>query len=155
MKILMIALALALVLVPLSAHAQSAPRYAFFSLEVADMARAKAFYSNAIGMKEAYVLTKPTDPVQKIALNFSGDANSTEPMLILIHTANPTSDQNKSSGAKIGFGVSDNKAATDRARAAGYSILAEPKPDHKGPAFTTVLRDPDGVIVELVELRIP
>jgi len=133
----------------------STPAMSFVSLEVTDMARAKSFYVDTLGMKPILTISKPTDPFQKIAYNFSGNPQSNETLLILIHYDHPKMDQNKSSGAKIGLRVTDTRATAAKVRSAGYQVLSQPAAGAKGPVLNSVVRDPDGVIVELVELRMP
>lgn len=143
-------------MLPAPSQAQAGPpSFGFVSLKVADMARAQAFYVGALGMKPIYTISKPTDPYEKIAFNFSGDARSGEPLLILIHYAHPTADQNRSSGTKLGIRVSDSHAAAERVRAAGFPIVREAAANAKGPVINSVVRDADGVIVELIELHMP
>lgn len=139
---------------PASAQVQ-ASGFSFLSLEVADMARARSFYVDAIGMKPVFKVSKPGDPFEKVAFNFSGDPKSSEPLLILIHNDNPTADQNRSSGAKVGLRVTDSRAIAARVRDAGFPLVKMAAADEKGPVINSVVRDPDGVIVELVELRLP
>ncbi|WP_375197111.1 VOC family protein, partial [Sphingobium sp.] len=64
-------------------------------------------------------------------------------------------DQNKSSGAKIGLRVADTRAIAAKVKSAGYPLISQPAADARGPVLNSVVRDPDGVIVELVELRMP
>ena len=142
----------ALLSAPALVHAQ---QFGFVSLEVADMERAKSFYIHALGMKPVYTISKPTDEAQKVAYNFSGNASANEPMVILIHHAKPSPDQNRSIGTKIGFRVADSRASAARVRSAGYKVDREPDAAAKGPVLTTVVHDPDGVVVELVEVRSP
>lgn len=137
-----------------SAHVQ-ASGFSFLSLEVADMARARSFYVDAIGMKPVFKVSKPGDPFEKIAFNFSGDPKSSEPLLILIHYDKPSAEQNHSSGAKVGIRVNDSRAIAARVRDAGFPLVRMAGADEKGPVINSVVRDPDGVIVELVELRLP
>ncbi len=134
--------------------AQTAPSgFSFLSLEVADMARARSFYVDALGMKPAFTVSKPGDPAEKIAFNFSGDPRSSEPLLILIHYEKPKPTQNRSTGAKVGIRVSDSRAAALRVQKAGFPIVRIAAADEKGPVINSVVRDADGVIVELVQLR--
>ncbi|ANI79147.1 VOC family protein [Sphingobium sp. EP60837] len=148
-------LPLAMAAAPAQADPQSTPAMGFVSLEVADMARAKSFYADTLGMKPILTISKPTDPFQKIAYNFSGNPQSNETLLILIHYDRPKADQNKSSGAKIGLRVADTRAIAAKVKSAGYQLVSQPAVDAKGPVLNSVVRDPDGVIVELVELRMP
>jgi len=147
-----------------SAQAQTAPARSvpvpsmrFFSLAVADMARAEAFYTQGIGLKRAMNLTHPGSSIEEIGLNFSGSAGpDSGPLLVLIHNHDPQkAATNASSGAKVGFIVADTHAVAARLRKLGYLVVREPGPDEKGPVLNTVAKDPDGVTVEIVELRAP
>ena len=134
--------------------AQTAPSgFSFLSLEVADMARARSFYVDALGMKPAFTVSKPGDPAEKIAFNFSGDPRSSEPLLILIHYAKPNATQNRSTGAKVGIRVSDSRAAALRVQKAGFPVVRLAEENEKGPVINSVVKDADGVIVELVQLK--
>ncbi|CAD7340974.1 MULTISPECIES: VOC family protein [unclassified Sphingobium] len=135
------------------ANPATASGLSFLSLEVADMARAKSFYVDGLGMKSVFTVSKPGDPAEKIAFNFSGDPRSSEPLLILIHHEKPDATQNRSTGAKVGIRVSDSRAVALRLQKAGFPVIRIAAADEKGPVINSVVRDPDGVIVELVELR--
>ena len=144
---------------PAPAPAQSVPvpSMGFFSLAVADMARAEAFYTQGIGLKRAMNLTHPGSSIEEIGLNFSGSAGpDSGPILVLIHNNDPQkAATNASSGAKVGFIVADTHAVAARLRKLGYTVVREPAADEKGPVLNTVAKDPDGVTVEIVELRMP
>jgi catechol 2,3-dioxygenase-like lactoylglutathione lyase family enzyme len=129
--------------------------FSFISLEVADMARAQSFYVDGLGMKPVFTVSKPGDSVEEIAFNFSGNPRSSEPLLILIHHRKPDATQNHSTGAKVGIRVSDSRAAALRMQKAGFAVIRIASADEKGPVINSVVRDADGVIVELVELRMP
>lgn len=133
--------------------ALTTPQFIWASLEVSDMAKAHRFYSEALGMKVAVRISKPTDPFQKIGYNFAGSPQAAEPMLILKHYDRPTAGQNRSHGAIIGLIVPDVHAAAARVRRAGYTVLREPPMDAKGPILTAVTADPDGVIVEMSQMN--
>ena len=128
------------------------PSFSFTSLETADLAKSEAFYMGALGFKRIIQLTPPNAPVVKVGYNFSGDLNSPEPMLILIHYVSPTPTENHSSGAKIGFNVADARAVMDRIRAAGFNVTSDAKKSPDTPIIKGVAHDPDGVTVEIVEL---
>ena len=154
----LIALSALLATAPVHAQEQRQPiasGFSFLSLEVADMARARSFYVDALGMKPVFTVSKPGDPAEKIAFNFSGDRRSSEPLLILIHYERPTATQNHSTGAKVGIRVSDSRSAALRIQKAGFPVVRVAAADEKGPVINSVVRDADGVIVELVELRVP
>jgi len=129
--------------------------FSFVSLETADLAKAEAFYTGVLGFKRAIALTPADGPVVKVGYNFSGDVNSGEPLLILIHYVSPKPGENQSSGAKIGFRVPDLKAVMDRVHTAGTAVMSEAKKRSDVPISQAVVRDPDGVVVELVEFNTP
>ena len=69
----MIGLSALLATAPVYAQTQGQPTisgFGFLSLEVADMARARSFYVDALGMKPIFTISKPGDPAEKIAFNF-------------------------------------------------------------------------------------
>ena len=151
---------MAMLLAPKIALAQpvspaTASGFSFLSLEVADMARARSFYVDGLGMKQVFTVSKPGDPAEKIAFNFSGDPKSAEPLLILIHYQKPDATQNHSTGAKVGIRVNNSRAAALKLQKAGFPIVRIAAEDAAGPVINSVVRDADGVIVELVELRMP
>ena len=133
---------------------QSAPSTLFTGLEVADVARAEAFYTAALGMKQVMRLSRPSDPFVKDALSFSGDPLAAEPLLILIHHNAPDA-RPAAQGITLGFRVSDVQAAARRVRDAGYVVLRDPPAVPEGGRAVALVRDPDGNLVELVQLAVP
>ena len=143
------------------AHADSKPavvamqtRINFTKLTVTDLARAESFYTRALGMK---VVMRPKG---EIALNVSGDINSPEPLLFLKKGNAVKSQLDDANG--IGLQVPDVAAAVEQVRANGYSIAKESEPPRivsapgVQPVVTmtkAILQDPDGYIIELVQLR--
>lgn len=129
------------------------PTFGFVGLDVADIEAAKKFYIDGVGMKQALVLSKPTDPFQKIGLNFTGDPRTGGTLLILIHYDKPKVPHTQPPGGMIGILVPDTHAAAARLRSNGYQVLREPAVTDKGPVLTSLARDPDGLLVELSEYR--
>jgi catechol 2,3-dioxygenase-like lactoylglutathione lyase family enzyme len=143
------------------AYAESKPpvaatqkRINFMMLTVADLARAESFYTRALGMK---VVLRPQD---EVALNISGDINSPEPLLFLKKVSDAKSQPEDAAG--IGLQVPDVAAVVDQVRASGYTIakaaeapLVVSAPGVKPVVTMTkaLVRDPDGYIIELVQLR--
>jgi catechol 2,3-dioxygenase-like lactoylglutathione lyase family enzyme len=138
---------------PPVSNAAAQARINFTIMPVADLARAEAFYTRALGMK---VLLRPHD---EIALNMSGDVNAAETMLFLKQTANAKTQSHD--GVGVGLLVSDVAAVAAQVRASGYAIEKEVEPrvvsaPNVQPAITMtkiIVRDPDGNIIELVQLR--
>jgi len=129
------------------------PSFGFVGIEVADLEAAKKFYIDGVGMKQVLVLSKPTDPFQKIALNFSGDPRTGGTLLILIHHDKPMAPRTQPPSGMVGMLVPDTHVAAARLRTHGYAVLREPAATDKGPVLTSLARDPDGLLVELSEYR--
>lgn len=126
------------------------PSLMFTALETGDLERAEAFYINAIGMKRVMRISPPGASATKDAFNFSGNPLAAEPLLILAH--HDATDPKPVSPVLLGMRVADAHAAAAQVRAAGYEVLREPAADDHGPRLTTLVKDPDGNIVELVQL---
>lgn len=127
------------------------PTMLFAALETRDIAKAQAFYTNALGMKNVMRISRPEDPFIKDAFNFSGDTRSSEPLLILMHHDGPEA-AHPASSVTLGMRVADARDAAARVRRAGYAVLREPPPEDHGAKLTTLVRDPDGNTIELVQL---
>jgi len=133
------------------ASARPAQSIMFTGLEVPDIAKAQAFYVDAIGMRVALHLTPPGAAVAEVALNFSGDPASGETMLILLHRTTATADQNHSPGAKLVLRVADARAVVERVRKAGYTVGREVRQTARAGSLLGHVIDPNGVLVELVQ----
>jgi len=134
-----------------SVHAETPlPTMMFTALETSDLEKAEAFYTQALGMKRVVRISKPGTAVTEDAFNFSGDPLAAEPLLILAH--HDATDPKPVSRVLLGMRVTDAHAAAAQVRAAGYEVLREPAADDHGPRLTTLVRDPDGNTIELVQL---
>lgn len=132
-------------------HAEApVPSLMFTALETGDLERAEAFYIKALGMKRVTRISPPGAPTTKDAFNFSGDPLAAEPLLILSH--HDATDPKPVSQVLLGMRVADARAAAAQVRAAGYEVLREPAEDDHSPRLTTLVKDPDGNIIELVQL---
>ena len=152
-RILLAAALSILAIVPARAETPPAPgsTMMFAALETRDIAKAEAFYMTALGMKKLMRISRPDDPFTKDAFNFSGDPMANEPLLILMHHEGPEGAHPVSS-VMLGIRVADARAAAARVRLAGYAVLHEPAAQDHGAKLTTLVRDPDGNTVELVQL---
>lgn len=128
------------------------PLLMFTGVEVSDFAKSEAFYTQAIGMKKLMRLSKPTDPFIKDLLSFSDDPTAPGPMLILMHFDKPPEGRTHASGVLLGVQVADAHAAAAKVRAAGYAVLREPAANDRSAKLTTLVKDPDGNTIELVQL---
>lgn len=126
------------------------PAMMFTAIETRDIARAEAFYTTALGMKRIVRLSRPSDPFVKDAYNFSGDPMAQEPLLILMH--HDGQDARPTDTVLLGMRVADTHKAAAQVRAAGYPVLHEPAAGETGYKLTTLVADPDGNHIELVQL---
>jgi lactoylglutathione lyase len=125
----------------------------FVAIETTDIARAEAFYTNALGMKRVMRISRPQDPYIKDAYSFSGDPLAAEPLIILVqHNDRKTAPP--PTAIELGVRVADTHAAAAKVRAAGYAVLREPPPEDHGAKLASIAKDPDGNTVELVQLDI-
>ena len=146
------ALAALVATVPALAEPLPPPTTLFTAIQVSDFEKAEAFYMTALGMKKVLRISKPDDPFVKDGLSFSGDPLAPEPLLILMHYDQPRDGISHAAGITLGMRVADARAAAARVRAAGYPVIREPAPDDHGPRLATLVKDPDGNLIELVQL---
>lgn len=142
--------ALATIALPLKAETPVAA-VMFTAIETRDLERSEAFYTAALGMKRIMRLSRPGDPFVKDAYNFSGDPKAPEPLLILMHH-NRRSDARPTRALLLGMRVEDARKAAEQVRAAGYPVIREPDARDSGYKLTTIVADPDGNRIELVQL---
>ena len=137
------------------------------SYTVKSLERSIAFYGSTLGIE--HVRTQVSDqpylarviglPGCSLLIGFAGVEGDTA-VIEFIQYVYPTSDQ-----AGVGFGrvgtpyhcwvVDDLSAACQRLSSQGVVFMAEPRPVGRGPwgdASGTILVDPDGLLVELIEL---
>lgn len=133
---------------------EPSPALMFTAIEVSDFAKSEAFYMQAIGMKKLMRVSKPSDPFIKDVLSFSEDRTAPGPMLILMHFDKPPEGRTHAAGVLLGIRVADTHAAAARVRAAGYTVLHEPARDDQSAKLTTLVKDPDGNAIELVQLDV-
>jgi catechol 2,3-dioxygenase-like lactoylglutathione lyase family enzyme len=133
---------------------------------VSDVAKAAAFYTNALGFTEAEGFDVPaamskdsglTDgQTFKVRVFTTADkGTSTKIKLMEFPKALPKKIENTYLNSSLGFRyitifVNDTAAAVARAKKAGVTPIKEPYKLADGKNFLTLVRDPDGNIVELV-----
>ena len=125
----------------------------YVGLEAADVGRSTKFYTDIIGLKPVVrpgassPAGQPSAP-QFATLSFSGQMEETG---VLIRQRNGPAI---ASNPVIGLKVIDLPAIVARAKASGVTVLSEPHPAPRAASLMiSVLKDPDGNIVELLQGR--
>jgi lactoylglutathione lyase len=118
-------------------------------IRVGDLAKSKAFYCEALGMR---VLREREYPEGKFTLCFVGyDDEASSAVLELTYNWGTTSYEIGSGFGHVAIGCPDIRAACDRVRAAGGKVTREPGPMKHGTTVIAFVQDPDGYKVELIE----
>ena len=124
------------------------PSVMYVCYYVADVERALAFYTGRLGMKEQ-LRTPLGNGVNEIVLAFPESKGSG---VILMWDEKRTAPYDRGDAySRLVVRVSDANGATQALRNAGVPVVTEPT-DAPGLRYAMV-RDPDGYIVELLELK--
>ena len=118
-------------------------------IRVADLAKAKAFYCECLGMK---LLREHEYPDGKFTLAFLGYGTEDETAVIeLTHNWGKTDYVVGDSWGHVAIGAADIGAAVERVRAAGGKVTREPGPMKHGKTVIAFVEDPDGHKIELIQ----
>jgi len=118
-------------------------------LRTGDLARARAFYTEVLGMR---VLRTVDRPEQKYSLVYLGYGDEAEEAALEL-TYNYGTDRYDLGNAygHIAIEVDSARAACDAARARGAKVVREAGPVMGGETIIAFLEDPDGYKIELIE----
>jgi len=122
-------------------------------ITVSNLHRSLDFYTRVVGLKEFRMLPIPRpdlddpDASGMVYLNFSG--SPADPFLCLVKQKGLVPTPESARLTWVGFKVVNTRAAVDRAKAAGVSVVLEPT-EFMGTVGAAV-RDPDGYMVDLVQ----
>jgi catechol 2,3-dioxygenase-like lactoylglutathione lyase family enzyme len=112
---------------------------------------ARRFYLDVVGLKELPGSNAATRPKRTTSLSFGGTYAESF-IMITQDGADGTAPVAAGVLQRLVFKVTDAKAAFERARAAGASLVREPSSAHGNPGLIVALvRDPDGNMVEFVQ----
>ena len=122
-------------------------------LRTGDLARARAFYTEVLGMR---VLRTVDRPEQKYTLAYLGYGDEAEEAALEL-TYNYGTDRYDLGNAygHIAIEVDSARAACDAARARGAKVVREAGPVMGGETIIAFLEDPDGYKIELIERGSP
>ena len=131
--------------------------FSYATISVRDLERSKRFYRELLGLKIAF--DRIHDSPLAIVMNKSGSQTSREFSLLLQQVTagasrGPVAPSSDYAGP-IGIWVTDIEDYLTRAKAAGVPVVRGLNDPGGAAPRTIVLRDPDGLIVELLETRVP
>lgn len=134
---------------------------------VSDIDKAAAFYTKAVGFTEVPGFSVPAemgggsgltdDKAFKVRVFVLGEGKTaTKLKLIEFDNATPKKVDHSFIHSSLGYSyltifVKDTQASLARAKAAGVTPIKKPYPLQGGVKWLTLVRDPDGNIVEFVE----
>jgi lactoylglutathione lyase len=125
-------------------------RFGAAGIGVSDLARSVDFYTRVIGMRKLTTLKLPD--MDEVILGFS----SRQTALVLMHYTDGSNPRYDGNPGKLVFSFADPHAAADRIRAEGLEIVREVTPvPELGDALVGFGRDPDGILLELLQAPTP
>ena len=125
-------------------------RFGAAGIGVSDLDRSVDFYTRVIGMKELTKLRLPD--MDEVILGFS----TRQTALVLMHYTDGSDRNYHDNPGKLVFSFVDPFAAAERIRAEGLEIVREVTPvPELGDALVGFGRDPDGVLLELLQAPTP
>ena len=117
-------------------------------IDVVDMEKAKAFYTQALGMSPLFSNGSPSAPVEEVGLGFPA-AEEHQTMVVLMHHADGGTPLHP---AKLVFRVADVQSIIEQVRAAGYTVVSEPHHGAGSPLTIAMAKDAEGTLIEFFEL---
>ena len=118
---------------------------------VSDLRRSVDFYTRVCGMKQ--VQTIKLDYMDEVILAYSADGSIAKgSRLVLMHWTDGSKRNYKDNPIKLVLGVPDAKAVADRIRAEGLEIVREPVQSKVSPNIVGFAKDPDGYLIELLQV---
>lgn len=120
-------------------------------LRVGDLARAKAFYTEVLGMK---LLRESVNETYRYTLAFVGYGDEKDgAVLELTYNWGVEAYELGSAFGHIALEVDDVYRACDMIRAKGGVISREPGPVKGGTTEIAFVKDPDGYSIELIQKK--
>jgi lactoylglutathione lyase len=119
---------------------------------VSDLERSVDFYTRVCGMKQVQTIT--LDYMDEVILAYSPDGSIAKgSRLVLMHWTDGSKRNYKDNPIKLVLGVPDAKAVTERIRAEGLEIVREPVQSKVSPNIVGFAKDPDGYLIELLQVK--
>jgi lactoylglutathione lyase len=119
---------------------------------VSDIERSVDFYTRVCGMKE--IETIKLEYMDQVIVGYASDSSVARgSRLLLMHWTDGSKPNYRDNPIKLVLSVSDTKEIAERIRAEGFSIVREPQISQATGNFVAYAKDPDGYVVELVQLK--
>lgn len=140
------------------ASTSAQPRIMFPAIHVADLTRSLAFYTSILGMRE-YQRYPGGPGVVEVALTYAADVPDEQPtdsgsMLLLVHREDRDEPYRLGDAfSRLAIGVPDVRATVARVADAGYAIVRPTSRTADGSLTIAIVKDPDGFVVELIEVK--
>jgi lactoylglutathione lyase len=118
---------------------------------VSNLKRSVDFYTRVCGMVQ--VQTIKLDYMDEVILAYSADGSIAKgSRLVLMHWTDGSKRNYKDNPIKLVLGVPDARAVADRIRAEGLEIVREPVQSKVSPNIVGFAKDPDGYLIELLQV---
>ena len=118
---------------------------------VSDLKRSVDFYTRVCGMKQVQAIK--LDYMDEVILAYSADGSIAKgSRLVLMHWTDGSKRNYKDNPIKLVLGVPDARAVADRIRAEGLEIVREPVQSKVSPNIVGFAKDPDGYLIELLQV---
>ncbi len=122
-------------------------------LRVGDLNRSLAFYTGVLGMR---LLRRKDYPGGEFTLAFVGYGDESEGSVIeLTHNWGTSSYDPGHGFGHVAIGVDDIDKVCVEIRAVGGKVVREPGPMKHGSTIIAFVEDPDGYMIELIQMRCP
>ena len=119
---------------------------------VSDLKRSVDFYTRVCGMKQ--LQTIKLDYMDEVIVGYSPEGTTSKgSRLVLMHWTDGSKRNYKDNPIKLVLGVPDDKAVADRIRAEGLEIVREPAPSKVSGNLVGFAKDPDGYLIELLQVK--
>ena len=118
---------------------------------VSDLKRSVDFYTRVCGMKQLQSIK--LDYMDEVIVGYSPDGTTSKgSRLVLMHWTDGSKRNYKDNPIKLVLGVPDAKAVAGRIRAEGLEIVREPAQSKVSPNIVGFAKDPDGYLIELLQV---
>lgn len=120
-------------------------------LRVADLERSIGFYTDVLGMQ---LMRRQDYPEGRFTLAFVGYGDeASDAVLELTHNWDTDSYELGNAYGHMALSSDDIYATCDAIKAKGGEVVREPGPMKHGSTVIAFVKDPDGYMIELIELK--
>lgn len=120
-------------------------------LRVADLEKSLAFYTEVLGMK---LMRRQDYPEGRFTLAFVGYGDESEDAVLeLTHNWDTDSYELGNAYGHMALSSDDIYATCDAIKAKGGEVVREPGPMKHGTTVIAFVKDPDGYMIELIEVK--